>query len=96
MSDTRSTRPKRWYRLWSLPLLIGGLLYLTRALSMEHLPFGLLGTGMLLGSIFAFRHNLLDGSPSSVDPRHVGLGWVALLAMSVLLVLAAAVVSVAA
>ena len=84
------------YRIWSLPFLIGGMLYLARAASSGHVPFWLLGAGMVLGGVFAFRHNLLDISPKGLDVRSIGLGWVALLGASVLLVLGAAVVTLSA
>ena len=96
MSDMRSARKNKLYRLWSVPLLLAGVWYLVRAAESGQLKFGLLGLGMLLGGTFALRHNLLDISSSGVDPRRVGPGWVSLLVLAVLLILSAAVVSVTA
>jgi hypothetical protein len=90
----RSTRKYKLYRLWSVPLLLVGAWYLVRAAESGQLKFGLLGLGMLLGGTFALRHDLLDTSPSGLDLRQVGLGWVSLLVLAVLLILSAAVVSV--
>jgi len=96
MSDMRSARKNKLYRLWSVPLLLLGAWYLVRAAESGQFRFGLLGLGMLLGGTFALRHNLLDISPKEVDPRQLGLGWVSLLVLAVLLILSAEVVSVTA
>ncbi|WP_374602220.1 hypothetical protein [Arenimonas sp.] len=95
MSDMRSTQTSKLHRLWALPLLGFGAWFLGRGAESGQLNFGLLGVGMLLGGVFALRHNLLDLSPAGLDPRQVGFGWVSLLLLAVLLVLAAAAVSIA-
>lgn len=95
MSDIRNASKHRWYRLWAVPLFAGGALHLIRAVDTEQMRFGLLGAGMVLGGIFALRHDLLDASPAGLDLRRIGFGWVALLVAGVLLVLSAAAVSLA-
>ena len=80
-------------RLWALPLLLGSGFNLARGLDTESTPHLVLSVGMLLGGLFALRHNLSDTTPSGLDPKRIGALWLAMLLASVLLVLAAAVMA---
>ena len=84
-----SLKAKR-FRLWSVLLLLGAARFLSLAAATGELHHTLMGVGMVLAAIFAFRHDLLDISPSGLDSRRVGRGWLALLASAALLMLAAA------
>jgi hypothetical protein len=96
MSNITTSRNRKLYRLWAVPLFSGGLLFLARAADGRLLQHALFGIGMLLAGAFALRHDLLDVSPRGLDPRQIGLGWVAVLIASVSLVLAAAAIGFAA
>ncbi|MBW8368895.1 MAG: hypothetical protein K0M70_13680 [Arenimonas sp.] len=93
MSTMDSNQDSKSFRWWSAPLLLMGAGLLTGAVGTGSTHHLLLGSGALLGGVFAFRHNLMDLSPKGLDPNEVGVGWLALLAASGLLVLAAAIVS---
>ena len=96
MTNISTTRNKHLYRLWAVPLFAAGLFFLAKAADGSLLQHALLGIGMLLAGAFALRHDLLDLSPRGLDPRQIGLGWVAVLIASVFFVLAAAAVKFAA
>lgn len=93
MSTMESNPNSKSFRWWSAPLLLMGAGFLTGAVGMGSTHHLLLGGGALLGGIFAFRHNLMDLSPKALDPNEIGVGWMVLLAVSGLLILAAAIVS---
>ena len=79
-----------WFRLWSALLFLGAMRAVQLAVQGGELHHALLGAGLLLGSVFAFRHDLLDLSPRALDPRRIGTGWTVLLAASGLLIVVAA------
>ncbi len=88
-----SGNSNNFYRLWSLPAFLGGVYFLAKDWgSLQHV---LLGAGLLLAGIFAFRHNLWDLSPGALEPRQVGRLWLVVLCASILLVLAAAAIALA-
>ena len=89
MQASRSSQGKH-FRLWSALLLLGAARFLSLAAATGALRDTLMGAGMMLAAIFAFRHDLLDISPGGLDPRRVGRGWLALLASAVVLMLMAA------
>lgn len=90
------THQSKLYRLWSVPLLLGGVLLLLDGFNNGALHHLLFGAGMLLMGAFAFRHNLFDISSKALDPTQFGRTSVALLVVGVLLALAAAAVVLAA
>lgn len=84
------------HRLFSLPAFAAALYFLLKAWNASSLQHGLLGVGLLLAGAFAFRHNLLDTSARANSAKNIGLPWMAVLFVSVLLILGAAVVAIAA
>jgi len=93
MTNIGGTSNRKIYRLWALPGFVVAIYLLAKAWGDGSLQHGLLGAGLVLGGIFAFRHNLLDISPSGLDPKQLGGLWSAILWASVLLILAAAAVT---
>ena len=93
MSNITDKLTNQRFRLWALPLLLGSGFVLTKGLGTESTHHLLLGVGMLLGGLFALRHNLSDTSPSGLDPRRIGALWFAMLLASVTLILAAVVMA---
>ena len=93
MPKITSNSNKQLFRLWSLPGLIGGIYFLIKASGTGATHHALLGVGLLLASLFALRHNILDISPKGLDPKNIGVVWLAILGASVLLVLAAAFIA---
>lgn len=83
------------YRLWSIPLLTIGVWNLIRAMESGKLALGLFGIGMMLAGVFAFRHDLMDISPSGLDPRQLGYVWSALLMLGFLLMVSSVLVTFA-
>ncbi len=83
------------FRLWAIPLLLTGIAFLTGILGTDSTSSMLLGTGMVLGGLFALRHNLLEISPSRLTQQRAGFIWIALLIVSVLLILSSAIISFA-
>jgi hypothetical protein len=96
MTNIVETSNFKRYRLWALPGLIAGFYFLAKAWSGSSLQLGLLGAGLALSGIFALRHDLRDISPSGLDPKQLGVVWIAILCASVLLILAAAAVALSA
>jgi len=95
-TDISATPQKKLYRLWAIPLILVGVVRLIDGYNDSTLHHLLLGAGMLLMGLFAFRHNLLDLSPKALSPAHLGTTSMVLMASGVLLVLTAAVVALAA
>lgn len=96
MTITMLTSTSNSYRLRALLAFAAGIYILAHAWGSSSLHHALLGAGILLASVFAFRHNLLDISPRGLDPKNIGRPWLAVLGTSVLLILAAAVVAITA
>lgn len=92
MSEIVATQQSKLFRLWSVPLFVVGPHRLVAGLSDDTSHHLLFGAGALLMAVFAFRHNLMDLSPKTLDPKNLGILDVTLLVISVLLVLTAVVV----
>lgn len=89
MTHTSERSPSKLYRLWSIPLFLGGFAWLIEG-SREG-TLHLFGAGMVLMGIFAFRHNLCDLSPQALSASAIGKVDSAVMLCGVLLCLVSTV-----
>jgi hypothetical protein len=82
MRNGTDSSSKQLFRLWSLPGLIGGVCLLIEAWQTDATHRALPGVGLLLGSLFALRHNLVDLSAQGTDPKNIGAVWCVILGAS--------------
>lgn len=88
MSGATRNQASRLHRLWAIPLVAIGGLRLFEGIQGALPHHVLLDAGMLLGGLFALRHNLMDLSPAALNAKRIGHVGVALLLLAVVLVLA--------